>query len=133
MTRIEDLWRGDFATVDCAACHHVALLAPEFLARLGLSPPDQGARTSKSGCGVAAARQSSRPAAPRMSAPVHPEATRSGSTRHLCRSGEPAPVPYLAPEVVHDAQVAWNALARLELLLGMLPVPAPDCGRIDVI
>jgi hypothetical protein len=36
-TRIEDLRQGDFATVNCAACHHVALLAPEFLARLGLS------------------------------------------------------------------------------------------------
>jgi hypothetical protein len=36
--RIEDLSQGDFAKVDCAASHHVALLAPEFLARLGLSP-----------------------------------------------------------------------------------------------
>jgi hypothetical protein len=43
------------------------------------------------------------------------------------------PVPYLAPEVVHDAQVAWNALARLELLLGLPPAPVPDHGRIDVI
>jgi hypothetical protein len=37
-TRIGDLGRGDFVKVDCAACHHVALLAPEFLLRLGLSP-----------------------------------------------------------------------------------------------
>jgi hypothetical protein len=36
--RIEDLGQGDFVKVDCAACHHVALLAPEFLLRLGLSP-----------------------------------------------------------------------------------------------
>jgi hypothetical protein len=36
--RIEDLRQGDFVKVDCAACHHVALLAPEFLLRLGLSP-----------------------------------------------------------------------------------------------
>jgi hypothetical protein len=36
--RIEDLGPGDFVKVDCAACHHVALLAPEFLLRLGLSP-----------------------------------------------------------------------------------------------
>ena len=35
--RIEDLGRGDFVKVDCA-CHHVALLSPEFLLRLGLSP-----------------------------------------------------------------------------------------------
>jgi endogenous inhibitor of DNA gyrase (YacG/DUF329 family) len=36
--RIEDLGPGDFVKVDCAACHHVALLAPEFLLRLGCSP-----------------------------------------------------------------------------------------------
>jgi hypothetical protein len=35
--RIEDLGPGDFVKVDCAACHHVALLAPEFLLRRGLS------------------------------------------------------------------------------------------------
>jgi hypothetical protein len=28
--------------------------------------------------------------------------------------------------------VAWNVLARLELLLAALPVPAPDHGRIDI-
>jgi ribosomal protein S27E len=27
--RIEDLGRGDFVKVDCAACHHVALLSPD--------------------------------------------------------------------------------------------------------
>jgi ribosomal protein S27E len=36
--RIEDLGQGDFVKVDCAACHHVALLTPEFLVRLGLNP-----------------------------------------------------------------------------------------------
>ena len=36
--RIEDLGRGDLLRVDCAACHHVALLTPESLLRLGLSP-----------------------------------------------------------------------------------------------
>ena len=30
-TRIEDLEPGDFVKVDCAACHHVALLTPEAL------------------------------------------------------------------------------------------------------
>jgi hypothetical protein len=35
--RIEDLGPGDFVKVDCAACHHVALLAAEFLLRLRLS------------------------------------------------------------------------------------------------
>ena len=35
--RISDLGSGDFVKVDCAACHHVALLTPEFLPRLGLS------------------------------------------------------------------------------------------------
>ena len=38
LARIEDLGRGDFVKVDCAACHHVALLTPDFLLRLGLSP-----------------------------------------------------------------------------------------------
>jgi hypothetical protein len=36
--RIEDLGRGDFVKVDCAACYHVALLTPEALLRIGLSP-----------------------------------------------------------------------------------------------
>ena len=36
-TRIEDLGPGDFVKVDCAACHHVALLTPEALLRAGLS------------------------------------------------------------------------------------------------
>jgi hypothetical protein len=35
--RVEDLGPGDFVKVDCA-CDHVALLTPEFLLRLGLSP-----------------------------------------------------------------------------------------------
>jgi hypothetical protein len=38
LARIEDLGRGDLLRVDCAACDHVALLTPEFLLRLGLSP-----------------------------------------------------------------------------------------------
>ena len=38
LARIEDLGRGDLLRVDCAACHHVAPLTPEFLLRLGLSP-----------------------------------------------------------------------------------------------
>ncbi len=37
LARIEDLGRGDFVKVDCAACHHVALLTRDFLLRLGLS------------------------------------------------------------------------------------------------
>ena len=36
--RIEDLGQSDFVRVDCDACHHVALLTPEFLLRLGLRP-----------------------------------------------------------------------------------------------
>jgi hypothetical protein len=36
--QIEDLGRGDLVKVDCAACHHVALLTPEALMRVGLSP-----------------------------------------------------------------------------------------------
>lgn len=37
LARIEDLGRGDLVKVDCAACHHVALLTPEFMRLLGLS------------------------------------------------------------------------------------------------
>ena len=36
--RIEDLGAGDLVNVDCAACHHVALLTPEALLRVGLRP-----------------------------------------------------------------------------------------------
>ena len=35
--RIEDLGQGDFVKVDCAACHHVALLPLEALLKVGLS------------------------------------------------------------------------------------------------
>jgi hypothetical protein len=35
--RIEDLGQGDFVKVDCAACHHVALLTPEAMLKVGLS------------------------------------------------------------------------------------------------
>jgi hypothetical protein len=47
--RIEDLGQGDFVKVDCAACHHVALLVPEFLVRLGARPSDPGARPQRAG------------------------------------------------------------------------------------
>jgi hypothetical protein len=54
-TRIEDLGRGDFVKVDCAACGHVALLTPEALMRLGLSPAakvlDLKERLRCRGCG----------------------------------------------------------------------------------
>jgi hypothetical protein len=53
--RIDDLGQSDFVKVDCAACHHVALLAPEFLLRLGLSPQtkvlDLKERVRCRGCG----------------------------------------------------------------------------------
>ncbi|MGC2200089.1 MAG: hypothetical protein WA633_08090 [Stellaceae bacterium] len=38
LARIEDLDHGDLLKVDCAACHHVALLTPQALLRVGLSP-----------------------------------------------------------------------------------------------
>ena len=54
-TRIEDLGQGDFVKVDCAACHHVALLRPEALLRAGLSPAakvlDLKGRLRCRGCG----------------------------------------------------------------------------------
>jgi hypothetical protein len=45
--RIEDLGPGDFVKVDCAACHHVALLPPEALLRVGLSPGAKGPRSQR--------------------------------------------------------------------------------------
>ena len=54
-TRIEDLGVGDFVKVDCAACHHVALLTPEALLRAGLSAAakvlDLKGRLRCRGCG----------------------------------------------------------------------------------
>jgi hypothetical protein len=45
-SKVEDLGPGDFVKIDCAACHHVALLKPEALVRAGLSPP-QGSRPQR--------------------------------------------------------------------------------------
>jgi hypothetical protein len=54
--RIEDPRRGDLVKVDCASYHHVALLTPEFLLRLGLSPRtkvlDLTGRVRCRGCGA---------------------------------------------------------------------------------
>jgi ribosomal protein S27E len=56
LARIEGLGRGDFVKVDCAACDHVALLAPDFLLQLGLSPRtkvlDLTGRVRCRGCGA---------------------------------------------------------------------------------
>ena len=53
--RIEDLGRGDLVKVDCAACHHVALLAAEALLKAGLTPTakvlDLKGRLRCRGCG----------------------------------------------------------------------------------
>ncbi|MGA7862619.1 MAG: hypothetical protein WA709_30925 [Stellaceae bacterium] len=51
LVRIEDLGQGDFVT----PCHHVALLTPEALLRVGLSPGakvlDLKGRLRCRGCG----------------------------------------------------------------------------------
>jgi ribosomal protein S27E len=56
LARIEDLGRGDFVKVDCAACHNVALLTPEALLKLGLRPAvkvlDLKTRVRCRGCGA---------------------------------------------------------------------------------
>jgi hypothetical protein len=44
LARIEGLGRGDLIKVGCAACHHVALLTPELLLRLGPRPYGKTAR-----------------------------------------------------------------------------------------
>jgi hypothetical protein len=56
LARIEDLGRSDFVKVDCAACHHVALLTPGALLKLGLSLQtkvlDLTGRVRCRGCGA---------------------------------------------------------------------------------
>ena len=56
LAKIEDLGRGDLVQVDCAPCHHVALLTPDILLRLGLSPQgkvlDLKGRVRRRGCGA---------------------------------------------------------------------------------
>jgi hypothetical protein len=56
LARIEDLGRSDFVKVDCAICHHVALLTPAALLNLGLSPHakvlDPKGRVRSRGCGA---------------------------------------------------------------------------------
>jgi hypothetical protein len=42
LARIEDLGHGDLVKVDCAACHHVALLTPEFPVAARAEPSSQG-------------------------------------------------------------------------------------------
>jgi ribosomal protein S27E len=53
--RIEDLGLGDFVKINCAACHHVALLTSEALLKAGLSPTakllDLKGRFRCRGCG----------------------------------------------------------------------------------
>ena len=38
LARVGDLEQGDIVKIDCAACHHVALMTPAALLKLGLSP-----------------------------------------------------------------------------------------------
>jgi hypothetical protein len=56
LARIEDLGQSDFVKVICAACHHVALLTPDFLLRLGFGPQakvlDLKSRVRCRGCGA---------------------------------------------------------------------------------
>ena len=56
LVRIEDLGQGDFVKIDCAACHHVALLTADALLKLGLSTAvkvlDLKTRVRCRGCGA---------------------------------------------------------------------------------
>ena len=54
LARIEDLGCGDFLKVDCAACHHVALVTLSVLLKLGLSLQTK-CSISKSASGAAGA------------------------------------------------------------------------------
>jgi ribosomal protein S27E len=56
LARVWDLVQGDFVKIDCAACHHVALMTPAALLKLGLSPAakvlDLTMRVRCRGCGA---------------------------------------------------------------------------------
>jgi len=87
--RIEDLGRGDVVKVDCAACHHAALLTPDFLLRLGLSPNakvlDLKARMRSEGpssrVGQAGTTGRVEPGCPLWRRQAGPDAGRPGSAR----------------------------------------------------
>jgi hypothetical protein len=49
--RIEDLGPGEFVKVDCATCHHLALLTPDALLRVWLSPAAKVLDLRKKGAG----------------------------------------------------------------------------------
>ena len=42
LAQIEDLRQGEFVKVDCAACHHVALLTPAAFVEAQVEPCGQG-------------------------------------------------------------------------------------------
>ena len=82
---------------------------------------------------VAAVRQSSRPAAPRMSGPVQTEATRRGSSRHLFKIGEQDPVlsspprSFMTPRSRGMRWLGWSSRwtrCRLEPRVVLVPDPA---------
>ena len=56
LARVWDLESGDIVKIDCAACHHVALMTPAALLKLGLSPAakvlDLTLRVRCRGCGA---------------------------------------------------------------------------------
>jgi ribosomal protein S27E len=56
LARVGDLEQSDFVKIDCAACHHVALMTPAALLKLGLSPAtkvlDLTMRVRCRGCGA---------------------------------------------------------------------------------
>jgi len=69
--RIENLGQGEFVKVDCAACHHVALLTPGALFRVKMSPAAE-VLDSRGGSGAAGADRAAvlpwRPAVRRVGA-----------------------------------------------------------------
>jgi hypothetical protein len=56
LARVGDLEQGDIVKIACAACHHVALMPPAALLKLGLSPAtkvlDLTLRVRCRGCGA---------------------------------------------------------------------------------
>jgi hypothetical protein len=88
LARIEDLGRSDFVKVDCAACHHVALLTPEFLLRLGLSPQGQGARRNGTRPVPGMRNKGTSRRVGQVAAPERVSLALAPTSRHLVRGSE---------------------------------------------
>ena len=85
----EDLGLGDFVKVDCAACHHVALLTPQALLRVGICFAKSPGPALKSILPGILKQSCVCPRPPRRACKTRPEAPLEGDRprgRALCRA-----------------------------------------------